>query len=338
MITPTFALVADTSITNKYYATLTSSSAGIYYYTWIWGDGNMDYDSLRTTSHTYINSGNYNVCLMAHDTAGCEVQGCDSTGAVFISLPSQPVISGVRTLCNGNSGWLRTSMCTGCSYLWSTGDTTTSINVSSAGPYTVTITQGGHSVASAPFSLTIDTAVAGFSLVGDTAAAHHWFVVNQCHGVGSLYYLWSWGDGGYDSSATPAHTYASAGNYNICVEIYDGNGCNDRYCDSSTYIYRSQAVISVLVLPVATAGISDVNASAQIRVYPNPTSGMLSIEVPVATAGSAKIFDAMGRWMKDVSLSATKTIVDVSDLPDGIYVLTLKTGTSNYKVRFVKVR
>jgi PKD repeat protein len=202
----------------------------------------------------------------------------------------------------------------------------------------VTITQGGHSASSVPYLITIDTVTAGFSLVRDTAAAHHWFVVNQCHGAGNLYYLWSWGDGGHDSSATPTHTYSSAGNYNICVEVYDRNGCNDRYCDSSTYIYRSQAIISVLVLPVAAAGINDVSAASHVRVYPNPTTGTLSIEVPAASQGSAHIFDALGRWMRDLSLSSVKTTTDVSDLPDGVYTIVVKAGSENYNVRFVKTR
>src|SRR6185295_16949964 len=41
--------------------------------------------------------------------------------------------------------------------------------------------------------------LANFYLAPDTLIPHHYWAINQASGSGSLDYLWSWGDGTYDS-------------------------------------------------------------------------------------------------------------------------------------------
>ncbi len=52
-------------------------------------------------------------------------------------------------------------------------------------------------------------------------------------------YLWNFGDGQTDSSATPCHTYDSSGQYNITLEVWDEKGCHD----------RQEMKASIIVLP-----------------------------------------------------------------------------------------
>jgi hypothetical protein len=334
-----YTLTQDTSNTSIWYGTNSSSgSYGITWAYWTWGDGYGSVDTTFGATHQYSTSGVHTVCLEVYDSVGCSAISCDSTGYTNIPLPSTATITeSAQNICNGNAVTLTANFCTGCTYTWSPSGTGQSISVTTAGSYTVTISDGVNSVASAATTLTTDNVVASFSLQPDTNVAHHWFVINNCSGTNPLFYQWSWGDGSGDSSANPAHTYSAAGYYDICVYVSDYYGCTAAFCDSSTYLYRSQAIISVQVIPGNSTGINDVSANASVKVYPNPTAAALTIETALSSAQTATIYDALGRAMREVSLTSAKTNLNLSDLSDGVYTLSFpKSNTPS--VRFVIAR
>lgn len=54
-------------------------------------------------------------------------------------------------------------------------------------------------------------------------------------GLAGLSYKWYFGDGDSSTQKYPSHTYSSAGNYNVCLEIVDSsNFGSNRFCDSVT--------------------------------------------------------------------------------------------------------
>ncbi len=81
-----------------------------------------------------------------------------STNFTVNALPNPPTISagGPTTFCSGSSVTLASS--SGSSYLWSTGATTQSINVTASGSYTVKVTNasGCQSAASSPTVVTVN--------------------------------------------------------------------------------------------------------------------------------------------------------------------------------------
>ncbi|MDX2248150.1 MAG: PKD domain-containing protein [Bacteroidia bacterium] len=52
--------------------------------------------------------------------------------------------------------------------------------------------------------------------------------------VNPLFYSWSFGDGGSSSQMNPVHAYNAAGNYTVCLYIYDSSGCADSTCQAIT--------------------------------------------------------------------------------------------------------
>ncbi|MES2617743.1 MAG: PKD domain-containing protein [Bacteroidota bacterium] len=49
-------------------------------------------------------------------------------------------------------------------------------------------------------------------------------------------YTWDFGDGSTGSGYNPTHTYASSGNYNVCVAVYDSlQNCSDTVCKNICY-------------------------------------------------------------------------------------------------------
>jgi PKD-like domain len=72
-----------------------------------------------------------------------------------LPFASMSISPGFTTFCSGNSVTLTST--TGSSYMWSTGATTQSITVSTAGNYTVTVSNAnGCSATSTPTTITVN--------------------------------------------------------------------------------------------------------------------------------------------------------------------------------------
>ncbi len=78
-----------------------------------------------------------------------------------------------------------------------------------------------------------------------------------------------------------------------------------------------------------STGIQDVNAPGHIELYPNPTTGTITISAE--TVQIVTVLDIFGRLMK--TFENTK-IVDITDLPEGVYTLhiTMPKSTTIRKI------
>lgn len=176
---------------------------------------------------------------------------------------------------------------------------------------------------------------AGFILSPDPNQQHNWFALNNCTGSGSLTYDWNWGDGSSNSTGpNPSHVYSTAGYYNICVTITDGNGCSDTYCDNSTYIYKTMDMITINVVDQLPTGIN-IAESNLLKIYPNPANNILTIETE-GGSGTYQLNDITGKLVQQGSITATKQSIDISSLGKGIYILSLSDGEQQVNRKIVK--
>ena len=77
-----------------------------------------------------------------------------------------------------------------------------------------------------------------------------------------------------------------------------------------------------------------------VKIYPNPTSGFLEIEIPEEPDNNEKIqllvFDMGGRKIIDLKQEYPKTVIDLSRYPNGMYILNLKKGNIVSKWKIIK--
>jgi large repetitive protein len=142
--TPTVTPGGPTTFCASGSVTLTSSSAS----------GNVWSTGETTQSITVTTGGTYTVTVTS---GGCTSAPSAGTTVTVNPIPATPTITagGPTTFCTGGSVTLTSSSATG--NLWSTGATTQSIIVSTAGTYTVTVTQTGcTSAPSAGTTVTVD--------------------------------------------------------------------------------------------------------------------------------------------------------------------------------------
>ena len=105
------------------------------------------------------------------------------------------------------------------------------------------------------------------------------------------------------------------------------------------YVYRVYAknLVSTSVLSnEAELNLMSINEGpeiSEIQVYPNPSSGLIEI------SGDQKwdeiqVFDSEGRFIRMVDKTLSK-VVDLSDLSNGAYLLTLKAEGYSIKRQVV---
>ena len=226
-------------------------------------------------------------------------------------------------------------------YQWYLNDTLVSgavaptYSASNAGYYSVGATGVNGCVG---FSLPVhySPCAANFVLFPDLTTPHNWWAINQATGAAPLTYVWNWGDGYTSTGAFPTHLYAAPGNYNICLSITDSNLCTDTYCDSSTYIYKTEDMISVNVVNQLPTDIKDDILLTGMYLFPNPAGNELNISIQGMQAERVRIYNVKGQLVMDVKQPQANRI-NVSLLATGVYMAEVQARGATGRSRWVKM-
>ncbi|MEY3982863.1 MAG: hypothetical protein RL160_420 [Bacteroidota bacterium] len=133
------------------------------------------------------------------------------------------------------------------------------------------------------------------------------------------FYRWTFGDGGNSNQASTEYQYTYDGPFTVTLTARNSAGCE---CQSTR------------ILNVLNLGVSDV-AAAGIRVYPNPATGYLNVDLPAAAANTTvSLLDATGRLVLTEKLGAAQNKLRVEQLPAGLYqvVVTVDGVSSTTRV------
>jgi hypothetical protein len=164
-------------------------------------------------------------------------------------------------------------------------------------------------IANAGADISID---AGQSLtLGGTPAA--------TGGTGSLTYYWS--PSYYiDQLIVPNPLATPAGNVTYTLIVADERGC--------------YATDEIVVTVIGGSGIAGHNADGNFVIYPNPSSGAFTIEIPDNRADDIQIsvMTVTGQVVYNEILTGAgitkKTCIDLSSLPKGSYILIISSDLS----------
>jgi hypothetical protein len=88
---------------------------------------------------------------------------------------------------------------------------------------------------------------------------------------------------------------------------------------------------------VVVADITGQNSAIEkaIRIYPNPSGDVATIETDENSTGTYRIFDLSGRMVREGQLMGRKTSVSLHELPSGIYVLSMDENPT-VRVKMIK--
>ena len=178
------------------------------------GAGYVDYEwtpAATTQTITATSAGNYSVTVT-------DANGCTGSDDVDVTVASglTPSITGVLTICSGNS----TTLDAGAgydSYTWApNNETSQTINVTSSGTYSVTVSDASGCTGSDQVTVSVDNNPVP-TIIGTLAICSGASTTLDA-GSGFASYLWS-----PNGETTQTITVTTGGNYS--VEVSNANGC-----------------------------------------------------------------------------------------------------------------
>lgn len=221
---PNAAIAGNTVICAGSPTTLTASGGTSY----LWSN------NATTPTLTVSTAGTYSV-------TATNAAGCKATASTTVAVSPLPVatISGNTSICTGTSTTLTASG--GGTYLWSNNATTPSISTSTAGVYSVTVTNAAGCKATTSVTVTVKPAPV-VTITGNTSICAGTSTTLTATGGGT--YQWS------NNATTAAITVSAAGTYTVTVT--GANGCTT--VKSVTVSALSSPVISLVSQNVICKG------------------------------------------------------------------------------------
>jgi len=77
----------------------------------------------------------------------------------------------------------------------------------------------------------------------------------------------------------------------------------------------------------------------KIKIFPNPTKGQLRIvieEYPLGSSGTLSVFTLEGKILRKQIFAESNSQIDISDLPNGIYLFCIALGDYKGEWKIVK--
>ncbi len=204
--------------TNNYTATFTDNTPGNpISWSWDFGDGN--FNVIQNPTHTYGNTGIFNVCLTVSDSCGSK-QTCQ-----FVTITCPVPVAGFTSSQNELiATFTDTSLNNPANHTWDFGDGNSS---NQQNPVHTYLTPGTYQIC-----LTVNT-VCGFDQVCQTiivtcippVPVFTFVTIGNTINFADLSTLnptsweWDFGDGNSSTSQNPSNSYASVGTFNVCLKV-----------------------------------------------------------------------------------------------------------------------
>jgi PKD repeat protein len=139
--------------------------------------------------------------------------------------------------------------------------------------------------------------------------------------------LWIFGDGTTSEETNPVHTYYTKSLFEVRQIAYNG------ICQPDT--------MTVSVDLRNGTGIDDGNISGNLRVFPNPTHDKVTLAWENFTSGpvNIRILSPAGQLFFIQKYHSLKELeIDLSDFPDGLYILQIASGKMIRNEHIIKIK
>lgn len=251
------------------------------------------------------------------------ISGCFSTDDIMVTVTGGPIAVGSQDtiICIGGTATL--NVMGGVTYMWSTTDVTSTVNVSpiTTTTYVVTVYDAGGCADSDSIDVIVNNPVV--NLGNDTTIKIDQSIILDA-GFGFVDYDWSTGD--ITQTVTIDSTVLSLGLSSVMVTVTDNIGCT------------ASDTISITVLPSA---IEDVVETINLQVYPNPSKGLVTIKIDDYKTNQIRfdITDLAGRvlYSEQLSLESGNLVkkMDLSTFAKGVYLMRFVDRNMNKTERLI---
>ena len=274
-----------------------------YFYTWNTGAMTSEIHDLAPGIYT---------CTVS------DVHGCDLNPVNVeiiepqMALTLNNLVSTPITTCDGQNGGIELEMTGGTppyTYVWNNGGDGPFIEFLSAGTYQCTITDQQNCTYISP-EVTLSEPVNDLILTGTATPATFGLqdgsaTISIDGGLAPFSFQWDAAAGNQsDSIAT-----------NLAPGIYRVTVTDSQECTGT--------------LEVEVEGItsnSNLSSTWSVHLFPNPSAGDLTIQLEGIENVHMRIYDALGRMVRQEMLEAGRTTLNLTDQSEGVYWMQLSTG------------
>jgi hypothetical protein len=341
--------VTYTNIDSLYSFTATGTGSAPFVYNWtVNGQSISTSGALSIVIDTLNNFNSVEVCAYLTD-----MNGCVSSNCAYISNANQPnPCNTYATYTNQDSLYtFFTSSIGGApvAYTWTidSGVTTTTgssfTTILGLGLHFVCVTVQDANGTTCTDCISINNTPAGVN------PCQAYFVIypDSANGQSGVYYgfnysnvsvnqsvLWDFGDGTTSTDPYPVHTYAQPGSYIVCLTVGSPNTpCYDTYCDSSFYVFKTEAGLMRQLTILSPTGILESSEDNYWSVYPNPVSDMLQLmsstvieQVNIYSLQGQKVFEQTNPGLS----------IYIEHLTPGVYILESLSAGKLQRTKLMK--
>jgi hypothetical protein len=305
-------------------------------YSYTWYTSPIQY----TQTATALAAGTYTVCVT--DANGCTACNynifVDSTNCTGFTVSAMATNASCSSCSDGTATATITAGNPPYYYQWNTvpiQNTQTATGLS-GGNYVVCVSDVYGCSACDSVSVGIGSCYAYYTIAASGSPSTY-DLTNMATGTPPLTFDWSWGDGSpNDTGAYPSHTYATSGNYTICLNITDSAGCTDSYCNTFYLFAPSSTPVTINVIPPISSGVVTAKEEKSFTVYPNPTSEDITVQLQNASDAIISIYNTLGDKVYSTEITNRDSYTVHTAFPKGIYFIEVRGDAGVSRERFVK--
>ena len=279
---------------------------------WSFPNGSPATSTLQNPTVTYFQPGTYAVSLTVSD--GTFLSSYQDTAFIVVEAPPanpSAIVGNVAPCINTLENYSVTNDPT-VFYNWtlqsgwlgmSNSNTIAVTFDNTSGP--LSVTTNNSCGASAPSVLNINVGAAPVALFSYTSNGGVLTLTNNS--LNASNYSWDFGNGITSNATDTSITYTSPGSYSITLLATDNCGVSD-----------------TLIQVIQVLGLVDL-ASQAVTVYPNPTTGVIVIQLLDKGLMGEKmsLFDIAGRKVMEKIITQENESIDLSSFKSGIYLLNI---------------
>jgi hypothetical protein len=259
-------------------------------------------------------------------SSGIWINAATNTTSLFVNLPGLAASTvydwRVRANCSGGSGNYVASQFT-----------TSSVSSPCPGPYDV---EPNNSTGQAQV-ITVGTEVRGTLGAKNDNDYYRLNITN----AGSITISLTTLPANYDlqllnSSGGTIATSATNGNETINANLNTGT-YYIRVYPRNNGAWNATSCYTLNTSGTASRGGDGWITSNKVSIFPNPAAGVLNVSVDdLQTNATLQVYDVMGKLVMQQQTNKNVTALNVSKLPSGIYMLTIKEAEATRSMKFVK--
>lgn len=189
-------------------------------------------------------------------------------------------------------------------------------------------------------SLGTSVCLSELNIVLDSLTNVYTITIDSTVQQNTVSYLWDFGNGDTSIDQLPVYTYPQTGTYDVCLTVTEIDG---QICMSCNAITIDSPGFTLDIVPYAFVGVASIGKADDVRVYPNPTADLVTLRFPSPYASSAtlRVVNTTGATVKifsaELRTGTNALVVDMNELPSGLYTIAITNGTRCASSRVVKL-